>query len=156
MDGAGSTISHPDRTPVTPEGPSQLAVMFAVDAYELIRIGVAVNTGSMFATGAGLGAAALTAARGHWLLGVAVAVGGLLVGEGAREYKHKRFIGVRDKWVRVLAGLPEAEQLRFLKDIRTHYPALVPSLREHALGGSVVRRIIEGHPHDAVLSNYWG
>jgi len=116
------------------QGPSDLAIHFATDVHELIRIGMIADKGGTVGLASGIGFGAGAEFGGHW----AVALTGLAIGfiakAAADRHKNAKCEQMRAKWHGVLSG-PQAHQLEtFVTEVATYYPAISKALPPDVLG----------------------
>ncbi len=123
-------------------GPSDLAINFATDVHELIRIGAIADKAGGFGMAAGAGFGVHAAWGGHWATAIAGIAIGLIGKAVAQNHKQTRYEQLHAKWQGILSGLSEPQVRAFVEEIATCYPNIVYAFRSGVLGNASSQRFI--------------
>jgi len=119
-----------------------LAVLFAQDIQALMRLGVRVDQGSVVTKATGIGAGAVAALQGDWLLGGLAALGGFLAAEGMEYWRTRRLREVRERWGHLLSSMGPIECRAFVMQVCNMYPEIVNALSAGTLGTRATERLL--------------
>jgi phage-related tail fiber protein len=99
------------------------------DCNALLKLGIMLDKGALGAKAAGVAGGACAAFQGHWLLGAAVAVGGLLANVATDGWKKIKLGQVRQKWFERLTSMSESQLHELASSIQHRHPALAVHAR---------------------------
>lgn len=133
-----------DGSSLARQGPSDLAIHFAADVHELIRIGMIADKGGSVGLASGVGFGAGAAFGGHWAAALAGLAVGIIVKAAADKHKQTKFEQMHAKWQGILGGLRPHQLEAFVEEVATYYPAITGALRPDVLGTGSSHRAL-GH-----------
>ncbi|MBI1302784.1 MAG: hypothetical protein GC172_03220 [Phycisphaera sp.] len=125
------------------DGPSDLAVRFACDVHERMRIGAMCEKGGTVGLASGIGFGAGAALGGHWAIALAGIAIGALAKAAASNHRQSQFDQMQAKWQGILRGLSDSQLRQFVLEIGTCYPQLTGALSSYALGTPHAQRLLQ-------------
>lgn len=106
-----------------------LADDLIADCNRLLKLGILLDKGALGAKATGIAGGAFAAAQGHWLVGAAVAVAGLLANVLTEDWKRIKLAEVRQKWFSRLTTMDQPQLAEFLSAVQYRHPALTLQAR---------------------------
>lgn len=109
--------------------PEVLAEDLVEDCNRLLKLGIMLDKGALGAKAVGIGGGAFAAAQGHWLIGVAIAVVGLLSNVFTEDWKRIKLGEVRQKWFQRLSSMDKPQLHALMGAIQQRHPAMLMQAR---------------------------